>query len=1262
MRKLLTRILVFLLAVTSVFGLTGLKSVKAEEVAVSGMQIVGASLRANATGEEDLTGIRFETTITKEAFNALIDANEGKVISFGTKISDVDGFSPVYLSYVTSENMAFAEDENDDTIYKYYASITFNDKDFALDVLKMLRNDDTLTTTEGATEEELLKIEKYKQASYAELLKATSYYEIDGTKYYTTSLVRSMRMVGNHYDKNGYELPEGFKAKNYFIAGEEYKGYLKEDGSVVVDGFDASVVTGVSTKASPEALAFTNESGLNVTVPTLTNKNLGSNVVLYAFDKTNKVYSLTLKYVTDLISKAEDLQKFNVGYTFDATEYANATDKDAYLAKCQENPYDYYEGYYVLTNDIDATGITFDHEAVMFVDGPRDTKVTDSNPAPSTHIGFGWDATNKTYTTNLTLAQDYDGNGTVDSTEVKYFIPHDKYPALVGHCRRDNNKAYYTTAMPYEHIGFYGTFDGQGHVISNLNAKRSDSLVINYMDGTTQNTFSGYGAGIFGVLNAHASITNVALVNLDASKSSAFALAAYNSLTSDTFEEGEIYYGAKNKVDFTNMYIQLGSTTTVGTTYSLSPMAGAAFNNLFIDATNLTSASTNYSGQPETGILGGNKNYNSGAGAGYTASNVYVATSLSFGILGNESYVSNTQHMNVIKADTVEGLYSATADLYGNEETMAEAFADAKYFEVIGSKVFWNGFYASQLKFVDAEDEELNSIELGEINALEVYLADDYGKVDAEVSFNTDVLTYENGFIKVVTNKVGSYEATFTYGDYSKVITVAIVAQTIEKEGYLQEDGEVVGVSGLDVNALNGATYKVNEVIVNGEVVGGKLYLDLSNVELTAPTTAAIPVAVEISTESANYVVNASYVTMAIDEATDLQKFNVGYTFDATEYTNATDKDAYLAKCQENPYDYYEGYYVLTNDIDATGIAFDHEAVMHVYGTRSSKGTPPTATIGFGWNATESQYVVNNTTAVDAAGGYLAQDYDGNGTVDSTEAKYLFPHDKYPALVAECRYDNNKAYYSTAMPYEHIGFYGTFDGQGYKISNLNAKRSDSLVINYMDGTTQNTFSGYGAGIFGVLNAHASITNVALVNLDASKSSAFALIAYCSISGTEYSEDEIYYGAKNKVDFTNMYIQLGSTTTVGTTHTFSPNAGAAFNNLFIDATNLTSATTLYSGQNETGVLGGGKNHNSNSGAGYSASNVYVATSLAFAQIGVSTTCKHMDVTKADTVEGLYSATANLYGTAKTMSDSLTGDYWTNPEGTTAVYWHTLVPQS
>ena len=351
MRKLLTRILVFLLAVTSVFGLTGLKSVKAEEVAVSGMQIVGASLRSPA-GEDAYTGIRFETTITKEAFNALKEANEGKVISFGTKISDVDGFSPVYVSYVTSENMLFVEEGNK---YKYYASITFNNEDFALDVLKMLRNDDTLTTIEGATEEELLKIEKYKQASYAELLKATSYYEIDGVKYYTASLIRSMRMVANWYVE-GDILNETEKAfissKNYFTAVTPITGYnyVEQDGEIVNDNGEAYVF---ATKAQ---VAYKAQN-----VPVVDGKldlsnvafdeELGEKVTLYIFDEDNKVSELTAKYVTEYITTVAEMKK--------AVEIGDLSAEIAAEGYVKGDLYN--KGYYVLGCDLDFTGNKIEH-------------------------------------------------------------------------------------------------------------------------------------------------------------------------------------------------------------------------------------------------------------------------------------------------------------------------------------------------------------------------------------------------------------------------------------------------------------------------------------------------------------------------------------------------------------------------------------------------------------------------------------------------------------------------------------------------------------------------------------------------------------------------------------------------------------------------------------------------------------------------------------------------------------------------------------
>ena len=88
--------------------------------------------------------------------------------------------------------------------------------------MKKLRKNDGLTSIEDATEEELSKIATYKAYSYAELLVATSYYEIDGERYYTQSLTRSMRNLANYYDKDaGFVLSDAFKAKNYIVAGNE---------------------------------------------------------------------------------------------------------------------------------------------------------------------------------------------------------------------------------------------------------------------------------------------------------------------------------------------------------------------------------------------------------------------------------------------------------------------------------------------------------------------------------------------------------------------------------------------------------------------------------------------------------------------------------------------------------------------------------------------------------------------------------------------------------------------------------------------------------------------------------------------------------------------------------------------------------------------------------------------------------------------------------------------------------------------------------
>ena len=367
--------LVFLLAVTSVFGLTGLKSVKAEETVASGFNIVGASLRANGVGEVDLTGIRFETVISSEVYNTLTKNNAGKVIKFGTIISDVNGLEPIEISYATSENGALVQTSDG---YKFYASITFNDKEFALDVLN-LKYPETNWTLQDVEDENYSEaqagvIAKYKAASYAELLKATSYYQIGddaGTREYTTSLTRSMRMVANWYvdgDKLNEEQKEFIKGKNYFTAVEPIEGFTYievGDGEIVNDNGEAYVI--------PETVQQVAYQSQNVPVVDgkldFTNVDikeaLGENITIYFFDADNNVSALTAKYVTEYITTVAEMKK--------AVEIGDLTVETTVEGYTQGDLYN--DGYYVLGCDLDFDGYKIEHYIA-------DTVTTTTAPYP----------------------------------------------------------------------------------------------------------------------------------------------------------------------------------------------------------------------------------------------------------------------------------------------------------------------------------------------------------------------------------------------------------------------------------------------------------------------------------------------------------------------------------------------------------------------------------------------------------------------------------------------------------------------------------------------------------------------------------------------------------------------------------------------------------------------------------------------------------------------------------------------------------------
>ncbi len=281
--------------------------------AVSGMQIIGAGLRLNANGEVDSqTGLRFVTTISDEALEGIFSGLEqGQTVVFGTEITDYDATNPesenavADISYLSASSVGALDGyRNAEGVVQYHAAITFYDDQFNADVEARVQSKlegEPYYLVQGTQEYAVQLnryIEAYRAASYAELLQATSYYQIDGVKYYTQPLVRSMRMIANYCDKLPEEqgrLTEEFYQKNYFVAGtESFRGYLSEDGKITVSGWDASDVTGMAYRA--QSVAFDRDT---LTVDTAQiGESVGEQVTLYAFDGKNVVTSLRLKYLT----------------------------------------------------------------------------------------------------------------------------------------------------------------------------------------------------------------------------------------------------------------------------------------------------------------------------------------------------------------------------------------------------------------------------------------------------------------------------------------------------------------------------------------------------------------------------------------------------------------------------------------------------------------------------------------------------------------------------------------------------------------------------------------------------------------------------------------------------------------------------------------------------------------------------------------------------------------------------------------------------
>ena len=309
MRKSLIKFLICVLTLCGFCGILGINTVKAHTLPgeIGGVfELTGASVR-NSTSEEDLSGIRFTTNLSQKAYKDILTFANGKTVLFGTEIvpANNEKAEPVSIQYLSTDPKSgeskpkFKTSDNNEVI-EYHASMTYNLDDFTNDIENKLLVQGKLTKGE---ENYNIKLENYvleylKQA-YGMQLKATSYFEIEYQRYYTGSIVRSMSMLANYYDKTPEyqkELTQYFYDKGYFTNGEPKTGYILQDGSITVDGFDMESV--VAFSQGYDALEFVKENTLfnvKVNLP-----NLNESITVYAFDEDNKVTTLTLQYVNDL--------------------------------------------------------------------------------------------------------------------------------------------------------------------------------------------------------------------------------------------------------------------------------------------------------------------------------------------------------------------------------------------------------------------------------------------------------------------------------------------------------------------------------------------------------------------------------------------------------------------------------------------------------------------------------------------------------------------------------------------------------------------------------------------------------------------------------------------------------------------------------------------------------------------------------------------------------------------------------------------------
>ena len=886
MRKLLTKILSVIVAVTATLGLVMLPktAVQANEISTFGA-IAGASVRYGETLEE--TGLRFTIDVNKSWYtnkeNNLEGATFGAIVTTAEYAKSL-GENFVYDASddkIADTTCVFDDEYSSDDYYRYYSTVTYKFTEEWINDLKGTFGND-------------VDVEQMKLKALATELVCRPYY-IDANgeyNYAEVSNARSMVKVANSAVISKDPVPN----KDYVAFQAKYISKLTESTSEIFIERETGAIYGMSNEdlaalngadvitanAEYDGITFAIENGaVTDHANFFANYVDGNEYYLTAYTGYN-VYRIKYVLATKFIENPEDFDMFN--HDWAATGQISL-----------------FDGYYVLINDIDmANHVLKDHN----------------------------------YSTNNV----FPGNGE-------------------------------------QSAGLTGTFDGLGHVVSNVTAP-SNGIFSTMCDGHIKNVaftnvkLTGYYTGLF----AHQfywskksedikpRLTNV-YVSVDEFE---YSRGGGGVLTGNASDPRTI---------FTNVVVEyLGFDATEGSTemnwlnskyvfagftpYAYIPGNYQQYENSFLISKAPLSVQLykNDDGSHKPIVYIPQNKATVNEDSSVTITDPFYKQVV-------EHYAGNDYNKNFIaKMNVYDDYYAMAQDAEANKEAL-ESFS-SKYWVVVNGVPTWKPLYESRVDVLVTDSQGnrvLGDVELKDnTTKLSINLADPSGYI-----YDTTITVPDGIELDSTTNTINLKDVPTSKGSYELTLSAIVEGQTIERVLTVVYTNEIYVTDkvlysaydkSLDLPSLNKAldnagieSIKLEDI--KGYYVGDSLDV-VSDLELEVIIQGTpnyhtfkesrrvedyYSVTILIG-DKAYKLANVYAYTRLIDEIEDLAWFSTPYI--AVGSYTGDERDKEYTSSATHVYAQYDGYYLMTKDLD--GSNYNESGVDYLMpgltGSGNSKG------------------------------------------------------------------------------------------------------------------------------------------------------------------------------------------------------------------------------------------------------------------------------------------------------------------------------------